>query len=128
MKLRSWLLVHAPRDVLIPIPLGKKRPSIKYAAGVWSWGCFDEHLLAHPPSECDWSIGLRDLCVIDIVRSLLPPLFFLPPFFRPHALAPLHQDDHALAPSMEAHFPELLAAPCEKTRRGFHYFFRRSPL
>lgn len=51
----------------------------------------------------EWAIALRDLCVVDI-------------------------DDHAMARPLEGRFPALKRAPCEKTKRGFHYFFARSPL
>lgn len=94
---------NAPRDVLIPCPLNTKRPTVKYGGGVWTWGSFDEFRLSSPAGSHDWSIGLLDLCVVDV-------------------------DDHDLAVDLEARFPSLRSAPCERTRRGFHYMFRRSPL
>ena len=35
-------------------------------------------------------------------------------------------DDAAVASKLEASFPILHDVPCQKTKRGFHYFFRRS--
>lgn len=37
-------------------------------------------------------------------------------------------DDCKLVPELEARFPLLRTAPCERTRRGFHYFFLRFSL
>ena len=105
-QLHAFLLLSAPRDTLIPIPLGLKRPAVKYG-GASPWG--EEGLaayargLAASGEGSDWAIGLRELCVLDV-------------------------DDPALAAPLEARFPALRAAPCERTRRGLHYFFRRSAL
>lgn len=91
------------RDILIPCPLNTKRPTVKYGGAAWTWESYDEFREKNSQGSQDWSIGLRDLCVVDV-------------------------DDHSLAADLEARFPSLRAAPCEHTRRGFHYFFRRSPL
>ena len=76
---------------------------MKYGGGVWTWGSFDDFREKNSPDSNDWSIGLQDLCVVDV-------------------------DDRELAVDLEARFPLLRTAPCERTRRGFHYFFRRSSL
>jgi hypothetical protein len=75
---------------------------VPYAASAWSWADFDAHVAA-AAEPCDWAIALRDLCVVDV-------------------------DDHSTAEALEARFPALRAAPCERTKRGKHYFFLRSAL
>ena len=37
-------------------------------------------------------------------------------------------DDPSQQSALEAQFPVLLNVPCERTKRGLHYFFARSPL
>jgi hypothetical protein len=43
-----------------------------------------------------------------------------------HDLAVVDVDSEAQARALEVRFPALLAAPRETTRKGMHYFFKRS--
>jgi hypothetical protein len=100
--LEAYLREHFPRDVLIPCIKGEKRPSRKFSGGQWTW--FDYDRLSQASLENhDWAITLHDLCVVDV-------------------------DSVEQASALEARFPVLLTAPAAKTRKGMHYFFRRSPL
>lgn len=107
----SWLIREAPKDVLVPCPFGKKNPVGLYSGGRWTWNEFDDFLTLDAVDEdgavkepgYDWAVLLTELCVIDV-------------------------DDPALAAKLEEEFPEMKAAPCETTKRGVHYFFRRSAL
>lgn len=104
LKLEQWLKLNNSGDVLMPAPLGEKRPAYTHAAGSWTWARYDwaarnREMIASK----DLGILLRDLCVVDV-------------------------DTVADADALEARFPELLAAPAEATARGRHYFFVRSPL
>jgi len=72
---------------------------LKGAGGPWAWT--DYEALDKAASR-DWAIQLRDLCVLDV-------------------------DSGPLAELLEARHPALAAAPCVRTRRGYHYYFRCPP-
>jgi hypothetical protein len=109
--LASWLKLHFPRDVLMPVVRGEKKPRYGHAGGAWTWARYD---FSAPDSggeprsrqafmRDDLGLLLHDLCVIDA-------------------------DTQADADALEARFPELAAAPMASTARGRHYYFARSPL
>jgi hypothetical protein len=95
----TWLREHHPKNVMIPCALGEKRPMFPYRDDAWSWESFDA--LNLDSDKLDWAIVLQDLCVVDV-------------------------DSAELAAKLEKQFPVLLEVPCERTSRGFHYFFQRS--
>jgi hypothetical protein len=102
LKLEQWLKINYSADVLMPAPLGEKRPAYTHSSGSWTWARYD--WVARKRSNLtakDVGVLLRDLCVVDC-------------------------DTVADADALEARFPELLAAPAEATARGRHYFFARS--
>ena len=99
--LLDFLRTRFPRDVLIPCAVGAKRPLHKYAHGQWNWEQLDSFVETSGAQQFDWAILLRDICVVDV-------------------------DSPDVAAELEAAHPALRDAPCEKTRKGFHYFFRRS--
>ena len=103
--LHAWLRTNFPHDVLIPCAKGEKRPLFQYKDGAWSVEMLDAFRggSAATRSETDWAIVLHQICVIDV-------------------------DDPLAAAALEVRFPVLLTAPCETSRRGKHYFFRRSSL
>ena len=95
----TLLQEHYPRDVLIPCLKGAKRPLHAYGADSppWGWSAYDG--VANKASY-DWAIVLCDLCCVDV-------------------------DDAEAGEELLARFKELAEAPCERTRRGIHYFFKR---
>ena len=101
-RLEQWLKLNYSTDVLMPAPLGEKRPAYTHAAGSWTWARYDWAVRERGAlASKDVGILLRDLCVVDV-------------------------DTAADAEALEARFPELRAAPAEATARGRHYFFARS--
>ena len=96
----TWLRSAHPKNVLIPVPKGEKRPIFPYRHDEWTWESFDA-FIATGFNNVDWAIILKDLCVVDA-------------------------DDPEVAARLESAFPVLRQVPAEKTRRGTHYFFRRS--
>ena len=101
-QLSGFLREHCPCDVLIPCEIGEKRPMFPYRDESWTWEKFTA-FCESAPMQTDWAIALRDICVIDI-------------------------DCPDAARTLERLFPVLSEVPCERTARGFHYFFRRTPL
>ena len=103
--LEEWLKTYHPSDVLMPIATGRKCPMFGHKGNKWSWAKYDEFAAGgcvdREGNPCDWSIVLSTLCVIDA-------------------------DSVEVAAELEERFPVLRRAPCEQTRRGFHYFFKRS--
>ena len=103
--LEEWLKTYHPSDVLMPIATGRKCPMFGHKGNKWSWAKYDEFAAGgcvdREGNPCDWSIVLSTLCVIDA-------------------------DSVEVAAELEERFPVLRRVPCEQTRRGFHYFFKRS--
>ena len=79
-SLEQWLRTQYPCDVLIPCPIGEKRPRFRYGGGgsdAWTWDKFDsvrahsvgtpsEHALIDPrfvprAAVCRVSVGVRRL-------------------------------------------------------------------
>jgi len=104
--------------VLIPCALGEKRPAFEYKDGLWSWDNFDELVMREPGAPQEPVQGTKDLSQVDwaIVLRVARPL--------------RHRLRHTpeVAAQLEERFPLLRGVPCEKTARGYHYFFRRSAL
>ena len=73
-------------------------PKFPHSSDEWTWHSFTT-LRAKGDNVC---IFLKTLCVIEVAT-----------------------EEQALA--LEARFPILLEAPAEATKRGRHYFFRRTP-
>lgn len=102
VKLEHYLKLHLTANVLMPAPLGEKRPAYTHAAGTWTWArydwvCRDQKAIA----KHDLGLLVRDVIVVDI-------------------------DTVKDADALESRFPELCTAPAETTARGRHYFFQRS--
>ena len=101
-NLEQWLKLNYSGEVLMPAPLGEKKPAYTHSAGSWTWARYDWTCSQRSELAAkDVGILLRDLCVVDV-------------------------DTVADADALEARFPELLAVPAEATARGRHYFFTRS--
>ena len=104
-----FLREHAPSDVLMPVATGEKSPMFGHINRRWTWWKLDEwtnrESVPCPDSKdelpLDACVILQQLCVIDV-------------------------DNVGVALRMEARFPELRLAPCERTSRGRHYWFWRS--
>ena len=96
-KLASWLRKHYPRDILMPLEKGVKRPSFPHKNESWSWYRY----LTRKKAGGDVGILLIDLCVIDV-------------------------DCHSVADALEDKFEILKAVPCEETTKGRHFYFSRS--
>ena len=101
-NLDSLLEVISPRDVMIPIELDKKYPVFKHRDGQWTRRKFREHLETSTIPR-DYAVLLKDLAVVDV-------------------------DSLTLAQELEERFPILSSVPREETRRGYHYWFKRSRL
>lgn len=99
--LARFLMKHHQTDVLMLV--NNKQPLHKHAGqGEWSWEHFRQFRNKHP-SHTQYAILLKSLCVVDFDRE-------------------------DIIPDWEQRFPELLQAPSELTKRGRHYFFKRSKL
>jgi hypothetical protein len=96
-KLAHWLCDNFERDM--PMVCRDKRPVYKHANGEWTWAKYRS--LEPIDHTLDVGILLSDICVVDV-------------------------DDHALASELEDKFPILKTVPRETTRKGMHYFFKRS--
>ena len=104
MELDALLEKIAPNDVLMPVHKGRKYPMFPHKGGRWSRRKFHEFFMdRRGTSSSDICILLQDLCIIDV-------------------------DSNDLADELEAHYPLLKTVPTEQTRRGRHYWFRRSEL
>ena len=95
-RLALWLRKHYPRDVLMPIERGSKRPAFSHRNDTWSWYRY----LTKRKNE-DLGILLVQLCVVDV-------------------------DCHSVADALEERFEILRVVPCEDTTKGRHYYFSRS--
>ena len=93
----------APNDLLMPVARGGKHPMFPHKDGRWSRQQSESEFRknATAAADADVCVLLKDLCVVDV-------------------------DSERVAVALEAEFPELSAAPMEQTRRGRHYWFRRS--
>lgn len=98
--MQQFLREHYPNDVLMPVWKGQKHPMFRHRSGEWSWDSFNHYSDGVRRSEYDVCVLLHDLCVIDV-------------------------DCLELADELERKFPVLRDVPCETTRRGRHYWFRR---
>ena len=98
--LSDFLRTTYPHDVIIPCGLGDKRPYHPYKLG-WTWEDFDREIASG--KSFDWAIILHDLCVVDC-------------------------DSPEAAADLEARFPLLRDVACAKTRKGMHFYFKRSSL
>lgn len=97
---KKILIEWFPKDYLMPVKKGLKHPAMPHNGGRWSWRKLDQWT-ANETDAFDACVLLQDLCVIDV-------------------------DDEQMASELEAKFPILKEVPMEKTRRGRHYWFRRS--
>ena len=104
----EWLRKPGVRTVVgetVPIPLssGEKKPMVAHRLGQWSWKELGDFILQHDninePHDT-WGLLLDRVCAIDA-------------------------DDMATVAFIEERVPELASAPCQKTKRGMHYFFAR---
>lgn len=102
--LALYLRKHHPGDVLVPVggETGKS-PIVKHAMPA-SWTAFEsERWRRSHPRHTEYAILASTLCVIDV-------------------------DSEAVAHALQERFPILASVPCERTRKGMHYFFKRSTL
>ncbi len=102
-ELVAELQALAPNDVVMPVEVGQKRPLFPHSESRWSWRKLNEFRSKIQKQQYDACVILRDLCVVDV-------------------------DTMETAAALEAEFPALLHAPAETTRRGMHYWFKRSRL
>ncbi|KAG2424976.1 hypothetical protein HXX76_014134 [Chlamydomonas incerta] len=110
-ELQMWLRHQHPTDVLMVTAKGTKNPLYCHKNGTWDWPQFDKLMASDSTfgqlqpafmGEHDIGILLHSLCVVDV-------------------------DSMAQASVLEERFPVLKEAPRERTRKGMHYFFLRSP-
>ena len=94
--LEHFLKTNFPRDLLMPVSTGTKKPAYCHRGSAWSWGEYSQ--CVKTDTIC---ILLRDLVVIDV-------------------------DDIKQASKLEETFPILLIVPTVKTTRGKHYYFKRT--
>jgi len=85
----------------MPVKRGVKSPMFRHKDGAWTWACFDRARAKHVPAN-DIGVLLQDLCVVDV-------------------------DTRELERDMEERFPVLTRVAKERTAKGAHYWFRRSP-
>jgi len=84
---------------LMPVPCSEKRPMFPHAGDQWTQRKYFEFEQTGKAHEL--CALLYNLVVVDV-------------------------DSFQLADKWEVLFPELVCAPCDKTPRGRHYWFRRS--
>jgi hypothetical protein len=105
--LLTWLRESHPSDVAMVARKGTKHPAFPHASHQWDWCDVDDLSKRHGgggdrlSEEYDVGILLDTLCVVDV-------------------------DDRGVARDLEAAFPALARASCEITRKGSHFYFRRS--
>eukprot|EP00873_Tetraselmis_striata_P043705 jgi/Tetstr1/463969/TSEL_008774.t1 len=100
-SLRAFLKSSYPNDVLMPVRPRGKAPMFSFKVGAWGWSDWDAYCSKLANRAPDVCVILRDLCVIDV-------------------------DSQEAALELRSAFPVLDDAPCERTTRGFHFFFERS--
>jgi hypothetical protein len=96
--MEAWLKTNYPRDMLIPVKQGTKHPCFAHANGSWTW----EKYAAAKSLHFDVCVALKELCVIDV-------------------------DSEEQVAELEWRFPMLKSVTCERTRKGRHYWFVRTP-
>lgn len=96
-SLGTWLRRNAPGDIMMPVA-ENKAPMFAHANKQWSW-----HRFLRLQFAPDRNVGilLHDLCVVDV-------------------------DCKAICAELCNRFPILLTTAHEKSRKGMHFFFRRS--
>ena len=104
--LEETLALLAPNDVMMPIARGgAKHPMFPHRDSRWTREMFRAFVVSRVSGGVsgafDVCVLLKDLVVIDV-------------------------DSVAVADALEAEFPILNDVPTEATRRGRHYWFRRS--
>ena len=101
--LRAEAGVETPLAMFVPVDASSKKPSVKHAGGLWSH-----------EKALNW---IRDNAGNDKFRigMLL------------YGLIVIDFDRADLYPAWEAEFPEMAAAPAERTKKGIHVYFLRCP-
>jgi len=99
--MEAFLRTNFPKDVLMPVKKGEKSPMFRHKSGAWTWASFNRVRAKHVPNN-DICVILQDLCVVDV-------------------------DTRELEEDMEERFPVLTWVAKERTAKGAHYWFRRSP-
>ena len=99
-QLANFLKQHHPENILMWVEKNAKRPVHAHKSGQWKWENFLQYK-ANSFDGLDIAILLKDLVVIDI-------------------------DNKELIDEYESKFPILKACPCETTRKGGHYYFKRT--
>ena len=108
-SLLSFLEKRFDEDVLIPVPRGEKRPLHPHKDRAWgaaeslAWLAEPQTISGVRDGAIDVGLLLKELCVVDV-------------------------DSREAAERLELEYPVLHDAPCQRTRKGFHYFFLRSAL
>lgn len=114
-SLERFMRKYHPNDIMMPVwgpgapictktgkPYGEKQPMSSHANGGWSWGKLSA-FRSQNPSHLHYSILMKTICVVDFdVRDIMA--------------------------GWECRFPELQAAPMETSKKGGHFFFKRSAL
>jgi hypothetical protein len=100
-KLETFLKSQFPNDILIPLKNETKQPLFCHKNNTWSWDKYIDYRKKRKRTPFDAAVILQDLCVIDI-------------------------DQKETAVQLIEKFPILREVPCEKTKRGFHFWFIRS--
>lgn len=103
VELDAFLERHFPNDRIIPTMTGEKHPMFCHRNGQWTRHKFQEFLGKKVSDEYDFAVLLQDLAVVDV-------------------------DSVELADELERKYEILKSVPTETTRRGRHYWFRRSRL
>ena len=101
--LAGWLKENYPRDALMPVRPGTKVPMFPFKGGAWGqaqWADYAQRAGRSGLAGSDVCVVLYDLCVVDV-------------------------DTPEAAKALESRFPALKTAACERTKRGFHYWFER---
>ena len=98
----AWLQAHHPTDLLMPVKEGTKQPLHPHKDGQWSWEKL-EAWLEGTSAPADLAILCRSLVCIDA-------------------------DSREAAAALEASHPAFTTCPSETTRKGKHYWFKRSAL
>lgn len=104
LAIDDFIASNYPKDLVMPLRAGEKHPLYCHRDGTWSRRKFREFMTKctdDMEDKFDFAVLMHDLVVVDV-------------------------DDVMLAESLECRFPALVSAPAEQTRRGRHYWFKRS--